>query len=226
MVKSWRAVSSRMPGAFGSGAAAGACAVEVGDHRQSTASVARSENRRVRMCGSGRIPGVKRQSRPVPIIVVATTFLPEGSMGNLVTKRIAPLALCLGLWTLAVFMRVQAADGPAAADSPQARSSAAAVVDYETQVKPLFESYCLECHSQDKRKGGLSLAAYGDVLDGGRSGAVIRPGNSPTSLITHRLTGQVGDRMPLDELPLSDAELGIIKQWIDQGARATPTSPA
>ena len=147
-------------------------------------------------------------------------------MGNLVAKRIAPLALCLGLWTLAVFMRVQAADGPAAADSPQARNSAAAVVDYETQVKPLFESYCLECHSQDKRKGGLSLAAYGDVLDGGRSGAVIRPGNSSTSLITHRLTGQVGDRMPLDELPLSDAELGIIRQWIDQGARATPTSPA
>src|SRR5687767_358886 len=113
---------------------------------------------------------------------------------------------------------------PAAQRPTPARSTAR--VDYEREIKPILSENCLECHSQDKRKGGLSLATYGDVLDGGKDGAVIRPGNSSTSLITHRLTGQVGDRMPLDELPLSDAELAIIKQWIDQGARATPTSPA
>ena len=145
-------------------------------------------------------------------------------MGNL-AKRIAPLAACLCLWTLAILMRVQAADGPAIAAGEVAQSHpAGALIDYQTQVRPLFESYCLECHSQDKRKGGLSLAAYADVLDGGRSGAIVRPGSSSTSLITHRVTGQLGDRMPLDELPLSDAEIAIIRLWIDQGARATPTS--
>jgi hypothetical protein len=147
-------------------------------------------------------------------------------MGNLAAKRIAILGACLGFWTLAVLMRVHAADGAAAAAQPsQDRTPAAAMIDYERQVQPLFRSYCLECHSQDKRKGGLSLAAYPDVLDGGRSGAVVRPGSATTSLITHRLTGQVGDQMPLDELPLSDEELAIIRLWIDQGARPAPTAP-
>ena len=35
-----------------------------------------------------------------------------------------------------------------------------------------------------------------------------------------------GDRMPLDELPLSDEQIALLQRWIDQGARATPTSAA
>ena len=43
-------------------------------------------------------------------------------------------------------------------------------VDFERQVQPIIADHCLECHSQDKRKGGLSLATYADVLEGGRNG--------------------------------------------------------
>ena len=50
-------------------------------------------------------------------------------------------------------------------------------VDYEREIQPILSENCLECHSQDKRKGGLSLANYADVLDGGKDGAVVRPGN-------------------------------------------------
>jgi hypothetical protein len=103
-------------------------------------------------------------------------------------------------------------------------AQAGTLVDFERQVKPILDLNCLECHSQDKRKGGLSLAAYGDILDGGRSGAIVRPGSSSTSLITHRLTGAIGDQMPLDNIPLNDDELALVRRWIDQGARATPSS--
>ena len=51
---------------------------------------------------------------------------------------------------------------------------AAARVDYEKQIRPVLEASCSECHSQDKRKGGLSLATYGDILEGGRNGAVVQ----------------------------------------------------
>ena len=101
----------------------------------------------------------------------------------------------------------------------------AAIVDYEREIKPILSEYCLECHSQDKRKGGLSLATYGDVLDGGKDGAVVRPGRSSSSMMIERVKGTVGDRMPLDELPLSDGQIALLQRWIDQGARATPTSP-
>jgi mono/diheme cytochrome c family protein len=109
-----------------------------------------------------------------------------------------------------------------AAAPPAARP--AAMVDYEREIRPILSENCLECHSQDKRKGGLSLATYGDVLDGGKDGAVVRPGRSSHSMMIDRVKGTVGDRMPLDELPLSDEQIALLQRWIDQGARATPTS--
>ena len=118
------------------------------------------------------------------------------------------------------------------APSPQTARPAApgagrppAMVDYEREIRPILSENCLECHSQDKRKGGLSLATYGDVLDGGKDGAVVRPGRSAGSLMIDRVKGVSGDRMPLDELPLSDGQIALLQRWIDQGARATPASP-
>ncbi len=110
-----------------------------------------------------------------------------------------------------------------ATQRPAARP-AAARVDFERQVRPLLDKRCLECHSEEKRKGGLSLASYGDILDGGRNGAALRPGRSADSLIVHRILGRSEPQMPKDEEPLSPSEIVLIRQWIDQGARETPAS--
>ena len=109
---------------------------------------------------------------------------------------------------------------------PPTPGRARARIDYELEIKPILSENCLQCHSQDKRKGGLSLANYGDVLDGGKDGAVVRPGNSARSMMIAKVKGEQGDRMPLDELPLSDEQIALLQRWIDEGARATPTSAA
>jgi hypothetical protein len=98
-------------------------------------------------------------------------------------------------------------------------------VDFVRQIKPILDKRCLECHSEEKRKGGLSLASYADVLDGGRNGAAVRPGTSVRSLIVHRVTGRIEPQMPKDEDPLTPSEIALLRQWIDQGARETPASP-
>jgi Protein of unknown function (DUF1549)/Protein of unknown function (DUF1553)/Planctomycete cytochrome C len=122
------------------------------------------------------------------------------------------------VWTAAVLSVTDAA-------APQAvQRSGSRLVDFKAQVQPILAEACLECHSQDKRKGALSLASYSDVLEGGRSGAAIRPGNSGGSLLVHRVTGQIEPPMPKDGLALGDAEIALIRLWIDQGARATPAS--
>ena len=108
--------------------------------------------------------------------------------------------------------------------APQA-AKPAVTVDFERQIQPIIEKHCLECHSQDKRKGGLSLATYADALDGGRNGPAIRPGNAARSILIHRVTGAVEPQMPKDEDPLTTRETALIRLWIDQGARRTPTSP-
>src|SRR5690242_3794278 len=98
----------------------------------------------------------------------------------------------------------------------------AASVNFNRDVHTLLAARCLACHSQEKRSGGLSLAAYDDVLNGGRSGPAVKPGNSAGSLIVKRITGADATRMPLGQPALTHEEIGIITAWIDQGARPAP----
>ncbi len=105
-----------------------------------------------------------------------------------------------------------------------ASQNTAPMVDFDRDVHTILATKCLACHSAEKRSGGLSLATYSDVLDGGRSGGAVRPGNSAGSLILQRITGATAPQMPFGLPPLSEAEVNSIRVWIDQGARATPTS--
>jgi Protein of unknown function (DUF1549)/Protein of unknown function (DUF1553)/Planctomycete cytochrome C len=95
-------------------------------------------------------------------------------------------------------------------------------LDYDHDVHVILANHCLTCHSAEKRSGGLSLAAYEDIINGGRSGAALKPGHSADSLIVQRLMGQVQPRMPFGQDPLSEKEIATIKRWIDQGARSAP----
>ena len=99
-----------------------------------------------------------------------------------------------------------------------------ALVDYESQIQPIFAAKCFSCHSQEKRSGGLSLYTYEDVLNGGRNGGTVRPGKSADSLLMMRVTGETSPRMPLVGVPLTDSEIVTVRTWIDQGSRRTPTS--
>jgi hypothetical protein len=99
-------------------------------------------------------------------------------------------------------------------------------IDFDQQIHPILAARCLACHSEEKRSGALSLATYSGVLDGGRSGAAIKPGNSAGSLLVRRIDGETQPVMPLGKEPLSAEEIGLIRAWIDQGARATPASQA
>ncbi len=102
--------------------------------------------------------------------------------------------------------------------------SPAPLVDYDRDVHTILANRCLACHSQEKRSGGLSLAAYEDIVNGGRTGAAVKPGNSADSLLFQRITGVVQPRMPYGGEPLGEKEVGTLRQWIDQGARPTPGS--
>ena len=101
---------------------------------------------------------------------------------------------------------------------------AAETIDYTQQVHAVLAAKCLVCHSQEKRSGGLSLATYSDVLNGGRSGAAVKPGNSGGSLLIQRITGSEATRMPIGGTALNATEIGILTSWIDQGARSAPNA--
>ena len=131
------------------------------------------------------------------------------------------------VWLATALIRAQS---PAAPTRPRETAQPAATaalgrVDFASQVLPILEEFCSDCHDGETRKGGLSLATYDDILEGGRSGAAVRPGASVRSLLMERLTGDVEPRMPKDEDPLDAQRMAVIRAWIDEGARATPQAP-
>ena len=126
------------------------------------------------------------------------------------------LAIAACLWAGALWAVAQARPQPGSAGT----------IDYQQQVHTILAAKCLSCHSAERRSGGLSLASYAEALDGGRTGAAVRPGDSAGSLLVRRITGDVTPAMPLGKPELSLGEIATIRAWIDEGARETITSAA
>lgn len=95
----------------------------------------------------------------------------------------------------------------------------AARVDFARDVRPIFEATCVECHGPDKVKARLRMDSVAALQQGGKSGPLVVPGDPETSLIMRRVLGLDGeDQMPLDNDPLSDAQLETLRRWIAEGA--------
>lgn len=92
---------------------------------------------------------------------------------------------------------------------------------YAMRVQPIFEQKCVVCHNAQKFKGKLRLDSYDGVMQGGKDGAVIRPGEPGKSELLRRvsLAADNKDFMPAEGKPaLSVAEIKAIETWIAGGA--------
>ena len=93
-------------------------------------------------------------------------------------------------------------------------------VDFVRDIQPILQTSCYECHGPKKTKAHLRLDSPAGILKGGETGPIVLPGKSEQSLMVRRVLGLDGDdRMPKDGDPLTAAQIGLIRSWIDQGAR-------
>ncbi|MEQ2007817.1 MAG: PSD1 and planctomycete cytochrome C domain-containing protein [Limisphaerales bacterium] len=97
--------------------------------------------------------------------------------------------------------------------------TASGPVDFARDIQPLFAAKCYSCHGAEKQKGGLRLDIKVAALEGGDNGKVFIPGKSAESKLIHALAG-LGETgiMPPKEKPLTPAEIGKVRAWIDGGA--------
>ena len=98
----------------------------------------------------------------------------------------------------------------------------AAPVDYMREVKPLVASACVQCHSSENPKGGLRLDTAASAIKGGDSGDSIVAGNAEKSLFIQLLSGAHDDipQMPYKRNPLTSEQTALLKQWVNEGAKA------
>ncbi|QOV89038.1 PSD1 and planctomycete cytochrome C domain-containing protein [Humisphaera borealis] len=110
-------------------------------------------------------------------------------------------------------------------------AASAAPIDYARQIKPLLHEKCNACHGSLKQKAGLRTDAVQLLRAGGDGGAAIVAGKPDQSLLIHAVEGtHNAQKMPKDGAALSAEQIGLLRDWIAQGAIAeyevVPLSPA
>jgi Planctomycete cytochrome C len=120
---------------------------------------------------------------------------------------------------------------------------------FDKDIKPMLKVSCVRCHGAERPREGLRLDTLEGVLKGGRDGKMVVPGDSAKSLlvvaaarIDARTTmppkprrrpgqpppGQPGEAPPSQgggpagpppAKPMSAEQVGVLRAWIDQGAK-------
>lgn len=133
-------------------------------------------------------------------------------------------------------------DGPVGMDepacgAPPAAAATGAGVSFAQQIQPIFNTNCTICHMTDgidpfaevllKLTADVSYASIVDVASAQRPTVnLVDSGDASTSLLFQKVSMEnppVGGRMPLCTesspiAPLTTAEIGLIRDWINQGA--------
>jgi len=140
-------------------------------------------------------------------------------------KRVKMLNRCITVFAIAVFGGLSVTWGSLQAQRPAVTPPAQ--VDFVRDIQPILQNTCYECHGPKKAKGTLRLDSRAGFMKGGDTGAIVVPGNSDKSPLVRRLLGLDGeDRMPKDGDPLPEAQIALIRSWIDQGATWPDTRDA
>jgi hypothetical protein len=84
-----------------------------------------------------------------------------------------------------------------------------------TEVKPVLERNCLRCHNGTTLPGKLDLRSR-DALRGG----YIVPGQPDSSLFITAISRKGTHPRLMPQLPLSltDDQIGVLREWIEDGA--------
>ncbi len=97
-------------------------------------------------------------------------------------------------------------------------------VDFEKDVYPILESNCLACHNAGVAESKLNIETADAIRKGGKRGPAVlskNPEGSPLFLFASRGKEPAMPPLPnkVEAAALTPTQLGIIKQWILEGAR-------
>jgi hypothetical protein len=93
-------------------------------------------------------------------------------------------------------------------------------VDYSNDVKPILNKHCIGCHGGVKKAGDVSFLFEHEMYSPGKSGnlPVVKGDWKKSEMMKRILTDDPDEKMPKDGAPLSETEIEVLKNWIDQGA--------
>lgn len=90
-----------------------------------------------------------------------------------------------------------------------------------TQVKPVLQEHCLQCHNGSLPPPALNLASKSAAFQRSASGReYILPGDPDCSLLISAVQrgGTHPKMMPRAEVSLTEDQIGMLREWIEDGA--------
>lgn len=91
-------------------------------------------------------------------------------------------------------------------------------VTYDDQIAPILHQRCGSCHNPTAKKADLDVTNYLKLMQGGASGTVIEAGDADSSYLVSLVTHSAEPYMPQNADKLPDAEIELLRRWIDGGA--------
>jgi mono/diheme cytochrome c family protein len=99
-------------------------------------------------------------------------------------------------------------------------------VTFEADIKPIFDANCIKCHGENRPGHGIVLTNLESTLKGGKDGKIIVVGDSTKGDLIEAIA-HLGDphsfmpkaRKGETAKPLTPEQIGLIRAWIDQGAK-------
>jgi len=87
---------------------------------------------------------------------------------------------------------------------------------FERSIRPVLLERCIECHGSAVQKSGLRLDSRKAVIEGGKNGAVVIPGNPNASKLITSIKHEGQLKMPRDK-KLSDIDIKAFEKWVNLG---------
>jgi cytochrome c553 len=107
--------------------------------------------------------------------------------------------------------------GTRPASKPVAGDTAAAEL-FETRVRPMLFSRCVQCHGPQRQSGGLRLDTRAGLFAGGGRGPALVPGKPEESRVVRAVSHRdPALRMP-PSMPIPAAEAEALQRWVRLGA--------
>ncbi|MDB6074536.1 MAG: hypothetical protein JWO89_2176 [Verrucomicrobiaceae bacterium] len=161
--------------------------------------------------------------------ILINPWIPERSVGSplhmkttiRIGSSLTVLAVAVAFASALKANPAPALAAPPAPAAPVAAPATVASVDFVSDIQPLLETRCLDCHNPNKVKGKLLMDTVANLFKGGEKGAAIVAGHLDQGELLKRIMLPKGDDdiMPPKGDPLTAAQIGQMKQWIAAGAK-------
>lgn len=99
-------------------------------------------------------------------------------------------------------------------------------VSFKQDITPIIDANCSGCHQAPDGYGykasGLEMDSYESLMQGTIYGPIIIAGDSRRSILNKLVEGRAGKLQSVlhraDKEPMTEEEISVIRQWVDEGA--------